>query len=163
MAYDVVWSFSAERDRDRIVEYLLYDLASPQAASHVLDELDKMIVILSDNPKLFALSAESRLARMGYRKYLFMRYVVLYRVEDRTVKVGRIFHTAQNYARLVLAGRFALYLMKFVITLGSTSRAGTWAVAFSSQAMFLPRTRMICRPSASCATSSAVLPWTMGQ
>ena len=98
MAYNVVWSFSAERDRDRIVEYLLYDLASPQAASHVLDELDKMIVILSDNPKLFALSAESR---MGYRKYLFMRYVVLYRVEDRTVKVGRIFHTAQNYARLV--------------------------------------------------------------
>ena len=60
MAYDVVWSFSAERDRDRIVEYLLYDLASPQAASHVLDELDKMIVILSDNPKLFArLSTES--------------------------------------------------------------------------------------------------------
>ena len=101
MAYDVVWSFSAERDRDRIVEYLLYDLASPQAASHVLDELDKMIVILSDNPKLFALSAESRLARMGYRKYLFMSYVVLYRVEDRTVKVGRILHTAQNYARLV--------------------------------------------------------------
>lgn len=101
MAYDVVWSFSAERDRDRIVEYLLYDLASPQAASHVLDELDKKIVILSDDPKLFALSAEPRLARMGYRKYLFMRYVVLYRVEDRMVKVGRIFHTAQNYARLV--------------------------------------------------------------
>lgn len=48
MGYDVVWSFSAERDRGRIVEYLLYDLAPPQAAKHVLDALDAMIDVRSD-------------------------------------------------------------------------------------------------------------------
>ena len=101
MAYDVVWSLSAEQGRDRIVEYLLYDLTSLQASSHVLDELDKMTDLLSYKPAFFALSAEPRLARMGYRKYLFMRYRALHRVEDHTVKVGRIFHASQNYARLV--------------------------------------------------------------
>lgn len=101
MEYDVIWSFSAERDRDRIVEYLLYDLASPQAAKHVLDALDAMIDALSDNPMLFAVSREPRLQRMEYRKYLFMNYIVLYRIEDDTVKVGRMFHTSQDYARLV--------------------------------------------------------------
>ena len=29
------------------------------------------------------------------------RYRALHRVEDHTVKVGRIFYTAQNHARLV--------------------------------------------------------------
>ena len=37
----------------------------------------------------------------GNCMYLFMRYRALHRVEDRMVKVGGIFHTAQNYARLV--------------------------------------------------------------
>lgn len=37
----------------------------------------------------------------GNCKYLFTRYRALHRVEDRMVKVGRVFHTAQNYARLV--------------------------------------------------------------
>lgn len=37
----------------------------------------------------------------GNCKYLFMRYRALHRVEDHMVKVGGIFHTAQNYARLV--------------------------------------------------------------
>lgn len=101
MACDVVWSLAAEHDRDRTVEYLLYDLKSPQAAGHFLDELDRVVEQIGSNPELFAVSPEPRLSRLGYRKCLFMKYVALYKVEDGIVKVARIFHTSQDYARLV--------------------------------------------------------------
>lgn len=101
MNCEVVWSFAAERDRDRAVEYLLYNLKNPQAAGHFLDELDRVIELIGGNPTLFAVSTEPRLARLGYRKCLFMNYIALYKVEDDVVKVARIFHASQDYACLV--------------------------------------------------------------
>ncbi|HIW75950.1 MULTISPECIES: type II toxin-antitoxin system RelE/ParE family toxin [Gordonibacter] len=101
MACELVFSRSAERDRDRIVEYLLYDVKSPQAAGHFLDELDEALDLVCSNPALFAVSREPRLARLGYRPCLFMKHIALYKHEDGVVKVARIFHQSQDYARLV--------------------------------------------------------------
>ena len=101
MAYEVELSFSAQRDRDRIVEYLLYELKSPQAALRFLDELDRVVELIGFNPELFAVSQEPRLLKLEYRKALVMKYLALYKVEGQTVKVARIFHSSQDYARLV--------------------------------------------------------------
>ena len=46
--------------------------------------------------------------------------------------------------------------MKLVVIFCSTFGAGTADVACNIQAMFVPSTRMICRPSASCRTSSTL-------
>ena len=61
-----------------------------------------------------------------------------------------------------------LQRIKFVLLLRSASGASMPALRPasmqpSSQAIFLPRFRMICRPSASCIASSALLPCTMFQ
>lgn len=101
MAFEVQFALSAERDRNRIVEYLLNDLKNPQAAAHFLDELDGIIDTIGNNPLLFARSAEPRLNRLGYRKVLFMNYVALYVFETNLVRIARIFHQSQDYARLV--------------------------------------------------------------
>lgn len=101
MAYEVLWTESAERDRNRILEYLLYDLSSPQAAAHFMDELDNVLDLIGTNPYLFALSREPRLQHLGYRVCHVMNYLLLYRVASDNVYIGRIFHQTQDYARLV--------------------------------------------------------------
>ena len=58
---------------------------------------------------------------------------------------------------------FVCYRIKFVRsnasgTGGSIPACRPASMDFSSQAMFLPRVRMICSPSRSCATSSGVFP-----
>lgn len=101
MAYEVVFSASGQRDRDRVVDYLVNDLKSPQAAAHFLDELDGVLGLLEKTPDVFPVSKELRLHRMGYRKALFMNYVAMFRMEGETVLIARIFHQSQDYARLL--------------------------------------------------------------
>lgn len=61
MAFSLVWALSATRDGDRIVEYLLYDLGSPQAVRHFLDALDRALGKACDEPSLYPISREPRL------------------------------------------------------------------------------------------------------
>ena len=57
----------------------------------------------------------------------------------------------------------SLYLIKFVQIFFSFSGASPAAlpasIHFISQAIFLPRIRIVCKPSASCKACSGVLPW----
>ena len=52
-------------------------------------------------PALLAASIEPRLSRFGYRKALFMNFATLYAVEGSIVRIARILHQSQDYARLV--------------------------------------------------------------
>lgn len=101
MAYRARLAESAERDRDRIVLYLLDEFGSPQAAGHFMDELDAVIANLEAVAESFPLAREARVARMGYRKALFMNYIALFKVEGDEANVARIFHQSQDYAKLV--------------------------------------------------------------
>lgn len=101
MACEVVWSLSAEADRDRIVEYLLIELNNRQAAARFMDELDCVIDTIEKAPASFPASAEPRLERMGYHKASFMSYVAIYRTDGNRALMARIFHQRQDYARLV--------------------------------------------------------------
>ena len=103
MASRLLITQSAEEDRDRIMEYLLNDLQSQQAAGHFLDEMEQTLARICDYLELCALSQDAHLARLGYCTCRFMNYLLVY-VFDKaadTVTLGRIFHTRQDYAKLV--------------------------------------------------------------
>lgn len=103
MAYRVLFTESAEGDRDRIVAYLVDRLGNPQAARHFLSQLDAVVDCLESMPLGYPACSEGRLAAGGWRKARLqeMSYVAIFRVEGDRVVVGRIFHTRQNYARLL--------------------------------------------------------------
>lgn len=65
MAYEVVFSASAQRDRDRVVDYLINNLKSHQAAAHFLDELDGVLGLLEEAPDAFPTSKEPAAASDG--------------------------------------------------------------------------------------------------
>ena len=103
MACDVLLARAAEQDRDQVVEYLLNRLDSRAAAMHFLDQLDEVIAYVGSHPLGCPLCAEPRLAALGYRKASFpeMSYVTIYRPLGEAVVIARVFHTRQNYARLL--------------------------------------------------------------
>lgn len=92
---------SAQRDRDAILSYLVGELKVTDAASRFLDELNRVLATLPSTPKAYPLSRERHLRALGYRFFLVMRYVVLYKVVGDRIVVVRVFHGSQDYARLV--------------------------------------------------------------
>ena len=103
MACRLLVTRSAEEDRDQIIEYLLNDLHSRQAAGHFLDEMEHALSRICDYPELCSLSQDEHLASLGYRCCRFMSYLLLYKFDapSNAMLVGRIFHARQDYAKLV--------------------------------------------------------------
>lgn len=62
-------SGGAQSDYRDIVEYLLDVKRSPQAARGFVDEFDRQLDIVCDNPFLHALSRMPELASLGYRPF----------------------------------------------------------------------------------------------
>lgn len=101
MAYDVVYTRAAERDKDQIVAYLLLGQQNRRAAERLLNGLDGLVANLSRMPEMYPRVTDDRAARRGYRKAGLLSYVVIYRMLGQTVEVDRIFHARQDYARLL--------------------------------------------------------------
>ena len=53
MTYSVVIAGPAERDLDQALNYVADVLATPSAAASMLDELERLLALLADNPSLF--------------------------------------------------------------------------------------------------------------
>ena len=92
---------SAERDLDRITEYIGARLGNPPAALALLDEIESVGNALRANPALFPLCSDPRLAQFGYRKACVRAYIMVYEVDAdaQTVRVLRVFHSSEDYRR----------------------------------------------------------------
>ena len=101
MAYRVVILDEAQREYRDIVDYLDNVLGSPQAACGFMDEFDRQLSLIADNPELFALARLPELVGRGYRTAHVNNYVMLYKATDRLVVVAHVFHQTQDYARFV--------------------------------------------------------------
>ncbi len=101
MAYKVIASEQAASDLDSIVGYLVSTLGQPSSARDLLDAYDEVVENLSAYPEMYPRVIDPRLERMGYRKALLKKYVVLYRVQGDSVLLARVFHQSQDYAKLV--------------------------------------------------------------
>lgn len=99
MAYKLIVTDRADELIDRSVSYLLNQLKNPDAASHFLDELERVYSRLEDNPYQFAESKDRFLFLRGYREALFqrMRYRVVFRVDEQTVFILGVFHDLEDY------------------------------------------------------------------
>lgn len=101
MACKVCFTHEAEMDIESIVRYMLHSLASSAAASDFLNKLDTVVEQIAEHPLMYPLSTEPRLTAMGYHKALINRYILLYRMNGNDVVVAHVFHSSQNYAKLV--------------------------------------------------------------
>ncbi len=91
MNYDIHITLSAERDLGRAADYIEFTLKNPQAADHLLDEVDRQINALSQFPTQHQLVPDMVLASWGIRFTQFGNYLAFYIVsnEESMVRVIR--------------------------------------------------------------------------
>ena len=89
----------ADADLDAIIKYISIELANPQAAKHFLNKLESAYHFLSENPRMYPLCEDRRLARNNYRKVLLKNYVLIFRIAEfeKRVYLFRFFYGAQDY------------------------------------------------------------------
>lgn len=68
MGYKLNITEAAERQFDELVQYLLFELQAPSAASHLMNEIQKIYLRLEDNPYQFPVSRNPQLE--NYINYL---------------------------------------------------------------------------------------------
>lgn len=95
MDYKVQITASAECDLDEIIGYIMTKLCNPQAAMHVLSEVESIYGILAKTPAAYAECTHPLLR--GHRKAIFMRYLMIFKIVDDTVYVERFFSELEDY------------------------------------------------------------------
>ena len=81
---------------DRLVRY-----AGQTSANNITRRILDTIDLLGPNPYLGPLHPDPVLARLGYRKLVVGRYVVIYRVDGERATVLRVFSGSSDYLRRI--------------------------------------------------------------
>ncbi|MBK7103660.1 MAG: type II toxin-antitoxin system RelE/ParE family toxin [Ignavibacteriae bacterium] len=89
----------AEEDFTEIVSYIAVD--NFNAANSLADKIEKNLELLSENPNLGRIPRDEEIRNLGYRYLIVQNYLIFYTIEERTILVHRILHSARNYKSLL--------------------------------------------------------------
>ena len=97
--YKLVVSELAHDDLRGIVKYIKNNLCATGAAADTANEVQRCYARLKENPHMYALCNDERLADMGYRKALVKNYILVFTIDgtERAVNVNRFFYGAEDY------------------------------------------------------------------
>ena len=98
MTYKLIVTGKAKRHLEKLVDYLIFQIQSKQAAQHLLEEVKCIYDRLKYNPEQFPYCQDENLRNKNYRKALLstMNYTVVFKIEEIQVFVIGIFHVI-NY------------------------------------------------------------------
>jgi addiction module RelE/StbE family toxin len=96
---EVRYLSTAERDLVDIFEYIAKD--NPPAASSLLNEFDRSISNLSENPRLGVVPKDERLKKLGYRILIIRKYLVFYVIKKNSIQIRRVLHGARQFGFLL--------------------------------------------------------------
>lgn len=103
MAYNLIITERAGEQLDNVLNYLVNQLKSMQAAKHLLSQVEVVYDTLEDNPFLYPVSRDPFLKSRDYREAIApkMNYKIVFEIEDDEVTILGIFHQLENYPRKV--------------------------------------------------------------
>ena len=89
----------AEADFTEIISFIAAD--NPTAAEALADKIEKNLELLSGNPNIGRTPRDEEIKNLGYRYLIIQNYLIFYTIEERTVLVHRILHSARNYKTIL--------------------------------------------------------------
>jgi len=98
---DIVYLPSFQKDLDAIIDYIAYNLEAPQAASNLLDELEKSINDLKLFPLAHRIYRPIKPIPAEYRILTVKNYLVFYVVLEKTIEIHRIIYKKRNLFQLI--------------------------------------------------------------
>ena len=91
---------AAEADLLNIVDYIAVD--NPRAADKMLDRFEKAVNRLEASPFAGKAPNDDELRKRNYRMLIVGKYLVFYKIKERTIEIHRIIHGARDYKHLLL-------------------------------------------------------------
>jgi len=98
---DVVYLPSFRHDLDTIIDYITNTLEAHQAASNLLDDLEKSINGLKMFPLAHRLYRPIKPILTEYRVLTVKNYLVFYVVLEKTIEIHRIVYKKRNLSQLI--------------------------------------------------------------
>ena len=89
----------AEEDFTEIISFVASD--NPTAGNVIANKIEKNLELLSENPNLGRIPREEEIRNLGYRYLIVQNYLIFYTIEERTIFIHRILHSARNYKTLL--------------------------------------------------------------
>jgi toxin ParE1/3/4 len=98
MGYNVLFTESFSDDLDETIDYIANKLMNPTAAGKFMNNVQKMLDTICDNPYVFPLYHDDILAEKGYHFVTISNFLLFYGVDDyaKTVTVMRLIYGKQN-------------------------------------------------------------------
>ena len=98
MMYKLIFAPAFAADLQETFAYIETTLAVPQASRTLMQEIDRAISLLKEQPFLYPFCPEP-LNALQYRKIVVRQYILIYYVDEaaQTVNLLRCFHGNQNY------------------------------------------------------------------
>jgi toxin ParE1/3/4 len=91
----------AQSDMLDIVSYISNHLSAPQAATNLVDKLDRAISLLERYPFSGHPYIKKQKLEDEYRFLIVENYLVFYVVDDNVVEIRRIIYGRRNYENLL--------------------------------------------------------------
>lgn len=103
MAYKLLQTDAFQRDFDAVIAYLVLALKNRAAAASLLDAIESSCGDLQRMPLMYEACRDPYLSGLGYRKAGIHGYILIYKVdgEAKTVTLLRLFHSRQDYEKLI--------------------------------------------------------------
>jgi plasmid stabilization system protein ParE len=99
MAYNLIITERADELFEVLVQHLIYNYNSQQAATHLVNCVSKIYDRIQENPFQFPICKDEYLSSRKYREAIIpdMNYIIIYRVDTNIVYIVGIFHHLEDY------------------------------------------------------------------
>ena len=97
--YQIRFLRIAEEDFNEFVSYIAAE--NPAAANSFATKIEKNLELLSENPLMGRIPRDEEIRNLGYRYLIVKNYIIFYTIEDKTILIHRILHSARNYKSLI--------------------------------------------------------------
>lgn len=104
MSYKVTFTDTAEKQAQRILDYLFFELKNTQAAYNVEQDMKETVKRLTHVAGSLKLCDNPRLRALKYRiiHFKYHRYFMLYKIVERQVYIVGVYHDLQDYEQKIL-------------------------------------------------------------
>ena len=89
----------AEEDFTEIISFIAAE--NPKAAEATANKIEKNLELLLGNPLLGRVPRDEDIRVLGYRYLIVSNYMIFYTIEEKTIYIHRILHSAQNYKAIL--------------------------------------------------------------
>jgi len=99
--HEIKYLPSFQKDLNAIVDYIIFTLEAPMAASNMLDEIEKAVDNLKKFPLAHRIYHPIKPISAEYRVLTVKNYLVFYVVLESTVEIHRIIYRKRDLSKLI--------------------------------------------------------------